>query len=745
MDQRTMKNLEDAIKRAIGLTAYDRMYEAIELIINARLSGEMLMERSDIDDVCNEYTMMREFWAKGYSDEHRNDIANALKRKIHVALADVLHNIYRQKYALFDNDYRYITKGGREWSMESVANNLEKYVTDMALAELNGNALNGQRQAQMLGDQHAKYMDDLFTMIWTSKQWPDSYMTAMSNITTNPIYDANDQQMIVSAIMVGCLLIFDINKYSTLFNTLKNSSNEHVRNRALIALLLIVESAERRIYPQIKEMVTYMAEHYTHEIAEIQMQVIYCVGAEDDTQKIQKEIMPDIIKGAKIKDILANDPLAGNDIEEILGSEDFEGLQDKMMESITQMQEKQKEGVDIYFGGFSRMKGNMFFSVPNHWFMPFNYAHPALTPLRQAMGDNGRFIETMPFCNSDKYSFAIEFARICNNTQVTDLFRNGELLNMTKSEQMAQTDNSPSTERLFILQDIYRFFKLSPYSKVFTNPMAKSHYEGNNYLFLTNVLFQNTPISNAINDIIGTCFKKKKFNEATYLLFDRRTCTLNDFDYYMACAYAIQNVDMEQCTVAKVMNDEMGYLKAALEIRYDDKALAAYALAAYKNNNIELCIESYTKLSAHKALTNKQLMRMAICHCKLDDYDAAAEILYKLDFEIENNPKIRYYLALTCMWRNKIQQAINLLESIDISGNSDAECLLAIARWHSGDINGASDLFVQSLKDNDKCSNKSWESAPYIYLMSPHLSLIKHLGIDDVNRDLMSSYIYNKV
>ena len=86
---------------------------------------------------------------------------------------------------------------------------------------------------------------------------------------------------------------------------------------------------------------------------------------------------------------------------------------------------------------------------------------------------------------------------------------------------------------------------------------------------------------------------------------------------------------------------------------------------------------------------------MAICHCKLDDYDAAAEILYKLDFEIENNPKIRYYLALTCMWRNKIQQAINLLESIDISGNSDAECLLAIARWHSGDINGASDLFVQ--------------------------------------------------
>ena len=58
-----MKNLEDAIKRAIGLTAYDRMYEAIELIINARLSGEMLMERSDIDDVCNEYMMMREFWA----------------------------------------------------------------------------------------------------------------------------------------------------------------------------------------------------------------------------------------------------------------------------------------------------------------------------------------------------------------------------------------------------------------------------------------------------------------------------------------------------------------------------------------------------------------------------------------------------------------------------------------------------------------------------------------------------------
>lgn len=688
---------------------------------------------------------MRDFWAKGYNDEHRKDIANALKRKMHVALAGVLHNLYRQKYALFDNDYRFITKSGREWSMESVANNLERFVTDMALAELSANALNGERQAQMLADQHAKYMDDLFTLIWTSKQWPESQMTAMSNITTNPIYDANDQQMIVSAIMVGCLLIFDINKFITLFNTLKGSSNEHVRNRALIALLLTVESAEKRIYPQVGEIISYISEHYTREIAEIQMQVIYCVGAEDDTQKIQKEIMPDIIKGAKIKDMLANDPLAGNDLEEILGSEDFEGLQDKMMESITQIQEKQKEGVDIYFGGFSRMKGNTFFSVANHWFMPFNYAHPALAPLRQAIGNNGRFIETMPFCNNDKYSFAIEFARICNSPQVPEIFRNGELLNMTQNDQMVQADRTPSTQRLFILQDIYRFFKLSPYKGVVTNPMAKSHYEGTNYLFLTNVLFQNTPVSDAINDIIGTCFKKKKFNEATRLLFDRRTCSLNDFDYNMACAYAIQNVDMEQCNVAKVMNDEMGYLKAALDIKYDNKAMAAYALAAYKNHNFELCLESYTKLSAHRPLTNKQLMRMAICHCKNDDYDAAAEILYKLDFEIENNPRIRYYLALTCMWRNKTQQAINLLESIDISGNCDAECILAIARWHSGDINGAADLFVKSLKDNDECRSKSWESAPYVYLMSPHLDLIRHLGIDDVSRDLMSSYIYSKM
>lgn len=740
-----IENLENVINRAIGLTAYDRMYEAIELIINARLSGDTLMDRSDIADVCNEYEMMRDFWVKGYDDEHRQSIADALKRRLYVALSDVLHNLQRQKYALLDNDYRLTVRSGREWSVESIASTLEKYVTDMAMAELNANPLNGQRQTQQLMEQHARYMDDVFTMIWTSKQWSESYMKAMTDITTNPIYDSNDRQIIVSAVMMGCLLIFDINKYMTIFNTLKGSTDALVRNRALIALLLIIDSAERRIYPQVGETVRYIADHHVREIAEIQMQVIYCMGAEEDTRQIQKEIMPDIIKGAKIKDMLTYDPLAGSDLEEILGSEDFEGMQDKMMESITQIQEKQREGVDIYFGGFSKMKNSPFFSTVSHWFMPFNYMHPALDTLRKSLGDNGRVIESMPFCNSDKYSFAIEFARIFNSPQVPDMLKNGEILKLAKNDGMMQADRNQSSERLFVLQDIYRFFKLSPYRNIFHNPMARTQREGNYYLFLANVLFQNTPASGAVNDIIGTCFKKKKFAEATRLLFDRRTSSLNDFDYNMACAYAIQNTDIEKCEIAQVMGNEMDYLKAALDIKYDDKAMAAYALAAYKDNKSEVCLEAYTTLSAHRQLTNKQLMRMAVCHCKLEHYDAAAEILYKLDYEIENNAKIRYYLSLTCLWRNKTQQAIDLLESIDISGNSDAECILALALWHRGDIQRAAELFVKSLNDNTKCTSKNLQSAPYIYLMSPYLSLIEHLGIDNLSRDLMSSYIYNKV
>ena len=49
-----------------------------------------------------------------------------------------------------------------------------------------------------------------------------------------------------------------------------------------------------------------------------------------------------------------------------------------MEESFQKMAEMQKQGTDIYFGGFSQMKRFPFFNELSNWFVPFYSHHPAV-------------------------------------------------------------------------------------------------------------------------------------------------------------------------------------------------------------------------------------------------------------------------------------------------------------------------------------------------------------------------------
>ena len=50
---------------------------------------------------------------------------------------------------------------------------------------------------------------------------------------------------------------------------------------------------------------------------------------------------------------------------------------EKLEASMKRMNDMQRQGSDVYFGGFSQMKRFPFFSVVANWFMPFYLHHPA--------------------------------------------------------------------------------------------------------------------------------------------------------------------------------------------------------------------------------------------------------------------------------------------------------------------------------------------------------------------------------
>lgn len=105
------------------------------------------------------------------------------------------------------------------------------------------------------------------------------------------------------------------------------------------------------------------------ELTELQMQMVYCMGTERDATKIQQEIIPDILKNKPLH--IKPEALEEEDIEEMIHPEEFDDKMQKMEESFGRMVDMQKQGSDVFFGGFSQMKRFDFFRDMSNWFVPF--------------------------------------------------------------------------------------------------------------------------------------------------------------------------------------------------------------------------------------------------------------------------------------------------------------------------------------------------------------------------------------
>ena len=178
------------------------------------------------------------------------------------------------------------------------------------------------------------------------------------------------------------------------------------------------------------------------ELLQLQMQLFYCANAESDKERIQKEIIPTLVKNSNLRASGSGFIERDDDMmRDILGTEDSDAEIEKLEKTMSQMMDMQKTGIDIYYGGFSQMKRFRFFYQLSNWFCPFNSEHPELRALADKLrGSN--FLDTLlqngPFCDSDKYSFAFAMASVFDRlpANVRNMVGNGEALGATRRDSV---------------------------------------------------------------------------------------------------------------------------------------------------------------------------------------------------------------------------------------------------------------------------------------------------------------------
>ena len=716
----------ETLSQIIDLIEQRRLGRAVNALENFLLSHPSL--KRDMESLMalqNDFNLMTDYWQRGFNDPEREQVYSQLLKRLYVLATNIMT---RDKMAnsrfltSVHNRPRHIRK---DWTMSNVRHQLEDFVSDVAMLELETDDNRQERRKQVYQD-HQLLMHDLFDYILTSRLWKESLGEAFTDILISPTIDTNDQQLIVSAITLSALNAFGFNKFSVLMNVFMKTTDPAIRQRALVGWVLCIDESKVSLYPEMAEMINKACEDETcrNELTELQMQLFYCMEAEQDQKKIHDEIIPDILKGSNIKVTRHGlEEVDDDTLEDILHPDTSE-------RNMERMETMQKEGSDIYFGGFAQMKRMPFYNELSNWFVPFFPQHPAISNIWENTKGK-KFLQIITqigaFCDSDKYSFVLAFEQVLKQfpPKMLKMIENGEasplpLGGMIELEEQRQ----PAFIRRMYLQNLYRFFRLYPMRSEFASPFD----DREKYLFFANPLFGKNKLQENMTEVAAFLMKHRKNDEALSVLSN---CDLaaNTFDYNRLMGNLLMRMPLDTELSATE------YFRHALEQRPDsEKALSGYARAQFRYHHYETALTSYEKLMKLKPEHTGFMLNAAICMTNLQKNEEALKLLFKLDYEQPDNHKVKRVLAWVLTMSKRYEQAGKAYQQLLSQEKPEPVDMLnyGYCLWFQGDIMEAIVHFKQFLLTNgDENYNLEQE------FMGTEHSLIASHNITDTEIYLM--------
>ena len=674
--------------------------------------------------------LMADYWKRGFKDPQLPSLYQKLMQRMYVLCANI-----RMQYNISQSSYltslmARVRLSARDFSPLNIRDELETFVSEIALLELEPKHQRAARQEKLYA-QHQQAMVVLFSHLFTSDQWTDSQAASMEEMLLSPTIDSNDQQLMVSGIMLSLLEHFDMGKFRTLIHVYERAQDEQVRQRALVGWVLAIDSPiAASVYPEQITLVEKLVEQEQccRELVELQQQLIMTMNAEEDQKTIQQEIMPDLMDGQHLR-------MTRNGIEEteedpmqdILNPDESERKMAQVEESYQRMMAMQKQGSDIYFGGFSQMKRFAFFNELSNWFVPYSIHHPEVTESLKTTGGN-HFLQTMmkngPFCNSDKYSFTLAFQQVLNQIpqNIREMLDKGEAkINEVDTDEL----NKPSYIRLLYIQDLYRFYRLFSQKNRFVNPFDK---EEACYLFCADPIFTKTHLETSFNEVVPFLLKRKRTEEAARVLRNYGEAR-RDFQFWMMAGYILQHHGKNIESVVDGYDDLLCYQEALKLLPDNEKALVGYGRALFVRMMYQEALETYDKLLTINPDKKSYRLNRAVSLTNLGQYAGALKELYRLNYESPDDQNVSRVLAWTLVCEGKYDAAVKIYNDL-LKGDVQADDLLnyGYCLWFSGHVDEAADCFHRFLKE----SAFSRE-----YILQNEAALLKEKGVTEPEQQLM--------
>ena len=516
-----------------------------------------------------------------------------------------------------------------------------------------------QTEMESIHSTHETTLNELFDKTWATPLWTEAEASEANDILQSVLVQPNDLAVMVSAVTLSLLRIFDARKFKFLSEAYKHE-NLQVNQRAIVGMVIALSKHEKRIglYPELVSLLSLLCENedFQKNLHTIQMQLLISRETTKIDKKMREEIIPEMMKNAK----QLNDPKFRFDESE--DPEDrnpeWEEWMDKsgMTDKIKEMGEWQMAGADVYMSSFSQLKHYPFFHQISHWFYPFDLNLPILAPLKKDF-DSSVFsplkliAHSDFFCNSDKYSFSLAILSMPKAMKDMSMQQMEEQARMNeehrdKLEQLMQKKKeAKGTSRQYI-QDLYRFFKL-----------WRRHQEEEDIFHWSFNLWENPWLKDVFStedifkELADYLFQKDYLEEA-YTLFQKlMSFGSKRTEVYQKAGYILQ----KQKRYADAIKH---YLQADI-LSPDNVWTNKHLAQCYKLlGDMPKALEYYKKVEATQPDNLNIALQIGQCLARMEQYVDALAYFYKVEYLEKNPDNARRAIAWCSFVSGKYKEAL---------------------------------------------------------------------------------------
>ena len=660
-----MTNIE-YFQEAFKCLSFKQLGKAIYLTHGYLSDNPAAYSDQSLHSIEEDYTRMLNYMEQGFQDPDRERIYQKLIQRMWTFTANAHIGWLCREVPFYRETQQRSLR--HMFTQERIQNTLQNFVTETAMLSLEPADTRRQKEQELYA-RHHDFIRALFDRLFVSSQWEQSQLVFYQELLLSPAIDSLDQQLIISAITLSCLTQFDPQKFRLLINIHEQATNIEVRERAFAGWALCLRRLDLNVWPEFRAEFLPHCHHHSKELAEIQRQIICCINADRDNETIQRDIMPNILRNSNFRmtrngfEEIEDDPM-----EDILHPESADEKTDELERTMQQMIDMQKQGSDIYFGGFKQTKRYAFFYTLSNWFTPFYIQHPDLNSI-SPKAKTGAFIHSVVnngvFCNSDKYSFVLSISSVINHLpqEIQKLMASD---NEVEIVSKSLHTNSPMFIRLFYLQDLYRFFQLHPQKKDFAyTPFEKNNSQvAGNYFILSHDLFNGYKIQNE-GDARLLLLRARLFYN--HFRFHDAILDLNEIEK--------QEPDNEQC-------------------------LSLHARSLMGDNCFMDAADCYEHLLRLKPDSKNYQFMHALALTKAGEFEKAVNELYRLKYENPDNIKYCSTLAWVLMSLGRDKQAEKEYDHILEKKNPGLTNYInaGYCYWFRGNIHKAATSFRKFLK-----------------------------------------------